>query len=166
MNQLKITYNKNTVKIYKKYIEVLDPNTNLQYKIKFKWIRECKRIDSCQLYISKYPTGLFAWNDYEEIYIKFNDHQISESFYNEIKNIVENKNKESEENPKKITMVLAIIFSCCFLGFCFLSCGDCSGGGGNGKTSCKNCGRNSVYSMGFCKSCYESFYEFTYGKDD
>lgn len=41
-----------------------------------------------------------------------------------------------------------------------------SGIGGDGKSSCKNCGRNSVYALGFCKSCYKSFHDFTYDNDE
>ncbi|MEG0494237.1 MAG: hypothetical protein RR505_12280 [Raoultibacter sp.] len=37
------------------------------------------------------------------------------------------------------------------------SCGSSSGSKGNGTSSCKNCGRKSVYAIGYCKRCYESF---------
>ena len=37
---------------------------------------------------------------------------------------------------------------------------------GNGKTTCLNCGRESVYDLGYCKSCYKSFMDYTYGSKD
>ncbi|MCI5946000.1 MAG: hypothetical protein MRZ39_03740 [Oscillospiraceae bacterium] len=46
------------------------------------------------------------------------------------------------------------------LAFALAGCG--SSGGGDGVSSCKNCGRHSVYALGFCKSCYESFMDYTY----
>ena len=35
----------------------------------------------------------------------------------------------------------------------------------DGVEACKNCGRTSIYALGYCKSCYKSFIEFTYGDD-
>lgn len=31
---------------------------------------------------------------------------------------------------------------------------------GDGKTSCKNCGRTPVYMSGFCQSCWEDFIDY------
>lgn len=57
---------------------------------------------------------------------------------------------------RAISLIVALI-SCLFL---LCSCGDRHG---DGKTSCKNCGRSQVYALGFCKSCYNSFIDYTYG---
>lgn len=60
---------------------------------------------------------------------------------------------------------ILVISSFIALALIILSSIICSGsskGKGDGKTSCKNCGKKSVYALGFCKSCYESFYEYTY----
>jgi len=37
---------------------------------------------------------------------------------------------------------------------------------GNGTTTCSACGRKPVYDLGYCKSCYRSFMDFTYGNKD
>ncbi len=60
--------------------------------------------------------------------------------------------------------ILSIVLA---LGMCLsmLSFAACEDNGGDGKTGCKNCGRSSVYALGFCKSCYKSFHDFTYGDD-
>lgn len=62
---------------------------------------------------------------------------------------------------KKI-LSIALSIGMCLSMLAFAACG---GNGGDGKTSCKNCGRSSVYALGFCKSCYKDFHEFTYGDD-
>lgn len=36
---------------------------------------------------------------------------------------------------------------------------------GDGVTTCLNCGKKEVYAMNFCKRCYRSFYEYTWGND-
>ena len=38
----------------------------------------------------------------------------------------------------------------------------CGGASGDGKTTCKNCGRKEVFAHGFCYSCYQSFVDYTY----
>lgn len=57
-----------------------------------------------------------------------------------------------------ILLVVGMILSMMILPACEKSKGD-------GKTSCKNCGRTPVYALGFCKSCYKSFHDYTYGKN-
>lgn len=41
----------------------------------------------------------------------------------------------------------------------------CGRSGGDGKSSCKNCGRKEVYALGYCHTCYDGFIEFTYKND-
>ena len=57
-------------------------------------------------------------------------------------------------NNNKLPIIIASII----IGLIVIMAATCSGGiGGDGRTSCKNCGRPSVYALGFCKSCYNSF---------
>ena len=58
-----------------------------------------------------------------------------------------------KDQKQLIAIICAIVLF--FIG-CF-SCATCGDSGGNGKTTCKNCGRASVYALGYCKSCYKSF---------
>ena len=69
---------------------------------------------------------------------------------------------ESKHVLKKIGIAIVVVIMLVGVISCALSP---SGMGGDGKSSCKNCGRNSVYALGFCKSCYKSFHDFTYDKD-
>lgn len=57
---------------------------------------------------------------------------------------------------KKILAIMLAVGMC----FSMIACG-----GGDGKTSCKNCGRSSVYALGYCKTCYKGFHDYTYGND-
>lgn len=59
-----------------------------------------------------------------------------------------------KRKTKLIGIAVAIILA--------LTTTGCVDKGGDGMESCKNCGRKSVYSLGFCKSCYESFMDYTY----
>lgn len=34
---------------------------------------------------------------------------------------------------------------------------------GDGVSTCLNCRRSEVYALGYCKRCYESFMDYTYG---
>ena len=36
------------------------------------------------------------------------------------------------------------------------------GGGGDGESHCMNCGWDSVYKLGYCKTCYKGFVDYTY----
>lgn len=63
---------------------------------------------------------------------------------------------------KKVVLVITVATLMCGL----IGCGYDSGSrpdSYDGVNKCKNCGSNSVYDLGFCKSCYEGFMEFTYG---
>lgn len=61
----------------------------------------------------------------------------------------------------KFKIILCVIIA----SIIFISIFSCSGsGGGDGKSSCKNCGRSPVYAIGFCRSCYKSFVNYTYGE--
>lgn len=53
---------------------------------------------------------------------------------------------------KKILPLILVLILC-------LSLGACGSSGGNGITSCRNCGRkkNLVPGFGYCSSCYEGF---------
>ena len=70
---------------------------------------------------------------------------------------------ESKHILKKISIAVIVVIMLVGVISCALSP---SGIGGDGKSSCKNCGRNSVYALGFCKSCYKSFHDFTYDNDE
>ncbi len=63
----------------------------------------------------------------------------------------------------KLIRILALILCVALLLSCFLSLTGCGDSGGDGKTSCKNCGRKSVKALGFCDRCYKSFMKYTYG---
>ena len=54
----------------------------------------------------------------------------------------------------------SVLIALSMLVTCAVACTD---SGGDGKKSCKNCGAKSVYSLGFCKRCYDSFCDYTYG---
>ncbi len=58
-----------------------------------------------------------------------------------------------------MALILCLVLVCACL-FSLMSCGDNSG---DGKSSCKACGRSPVYDLGYCKRCYKSFMDFTYG---
>ena len=38
----------------------------------------------------------------------------------------------------------------------------CGNSGGDGETTCLNCGKKEIYDLGYCERCYESFMDFTY----
>ena len=61
------------------------------------------------------------------------------------------------KNNKKGTVALIIVLVLILVSIvgCFGDCGESSGG--DGKSSCRNCGRSSVYALGYCKSCYKGF---------
>ena len=56
-----------------------------------------------------------------------------------------------------ISFIILLILITALIGSCF---GGCETEGGDGVSSCKNCGRGSVYFMGFCKRCYDGFYNY------
>ena len=65
---------------------------------------------------------------------------------------------------KNMFVILLVIFVLlCMLTGLFSCMGLLPSSEGDGKISCKNCGKSSVYAIGYCKRCYESFIEFTYG---
>ena len=33
----------------------------------------------------------------------------------------------------------------------------------DGAVGCRNCGRSPVYDLGYCKTCYKGFMDYTYG---
>ena len=39
--------------------------------------------------------------------------------------------------------------------------GGCQRNHGDGIKTCKNCGKGSVYSLGYCKTCYNGFYSYS-----
>lgn len=55
--------------------------------------------------------------------------------------------------------VFAIIGVIIVIGALAHSCG--LGGGGNGISSCRNCGRSSVYSGGLCSSCFDGYVDWS-----
>ncbi len=59
---------------------------------------------------------------------------------------------------KKI-FIFCIVVLMSLISTMFVACSD----GGDGKSSCLNCGRKSVYALGYCKTCYKGFIDFTYG---
>ncbi len=64
----------------------------------------------------------------------------------------------------KLIRTIALILSLVVLLSFTISITGCDDGGGDGITSCKNCGRTPVYALGFCKTCYKGFANYTYGK--
>lgn len=64
---------------------------------------------------------------------------------------------------KKVIRTIALLLSLILLlsGISVLS--GCVDNSGDGKSGCKNCGRSPVYDLGYCKSCYQSFMNYTYG---
>jgi len=65
----------------------------------------------------------------------------------------------------KIIAIIALVLCVVLLLSCLFSfCDSDSDNGGDGKTSCKNCGKKSVVALGYCERCYKSFREYTYGK--
>lgn len=54
---------------------------------------------------------------------------------------------------KKKIISLLLVFMLC------QSLGGCGNSGGDGKTTCRNCGRKTslVAGFGYCNSCYEGF---------
>lgn len=63
---------------------------------------------------------------------------------------------------KKIMMVIIVTILFCGLVGCGGS-GSSRPASYDGKNACLNCGKKSVYDLGFCKSCYKSFMKYTYG---
>ena len=54
--------------------------------------------------------------------------------------------------------IIALILVVVVLMVSVYGCFGCeSDMGGDGTSSCKNCGRSPVYSLGYCKSCYNGF---------
>ena len=63
--------------------------------------------------------------------------------------------KKEVKNMKKVIALLLAIIMC----FAFCACEDNSGG--DGITTCKNCGRKKRLSYaGFCSTCQEGFEEW------
>ena len=63
-----------------------------------------------------------------------------------------------KEKIQSIVVVLIVLLLLFGLGSIIF--GGCEDNGGDGKSSCKNCGRSSVYASGFCKRCYESYIDY------
>ena len=61
---------------------------------------------------------------------------------------------------KKLFKLLAVGMACAVMAFAFAFTG-CSSGG-DGVTTCKNCGKKEVVALGFCRRCYRSFHDYTY----
>ena len=61
------------------------------------------------------------------------------------------------KNALLLFLALVLCLSLC-LGLCACT----GGGGGDGVTSCRNCGRktNLVAGFGYCGTCYEGFVEW------
>lgn len=59
---------------------------------------------------------------------------------------------------KKFISIFLTLTLCLSMAFVTTSCSS-----GDGKSGCKNCGSSPVYALGFCKSCYKSFVDYTYG---
>ena len=55
-----------------------------------------------------------------------------------------------------LLLCLALLFSALFV---LSGCGD---NGGDGKTTCKNCGKKEVVALGYCNRCYEGFKKVNY----
>lgn len=59
-----------------------------------------------------------------------------------------------------IILIIAIIIG-------FASCGSSGHSGGDGKSTCRNCGRNKPLSaMGYCSTCQKGFYEWQKNQKD
>ncbi len=58
---------------------------------------------------------------------------------------------------------LIFVIVCIIIAIFIASISSCTDSiGGDGSSSCKNCGRSPVYALGLCKSCYKSFSDYTY----
>ena len=88
---------------------------------------------------------------------------------------MENKQTPKFHIPQTVTRWLSAAAALVFIIGGIVNSGDAqldkpSGSSGSsrpasydGKNACMNCGKKSVYDLGFCKSCYESFMDYTYG---
>lgn len=63
----------------------------------------------------------------------------------------------------KKVMRLLVIVVIIIMSFSILFATGCCNFGGDGSSSCKNCGSSSIYALGFCRRCYNSFHDYTYG---
>ncbi len=62
-------------------------------------------------------------------------------------------------------IILVILLIVVIGGYVFLFPHSSSGRGGNGKTTCLNCGRRARLTIGYCDTCYDGFsdwYDKTY----
>lgn len=63
--------------------------------------------------------------------------------------------------PKAVFYSLIVIVLC-LCGFLYLGLKNSGGhSGGNGKSSCRNCGREASLTMGYCSSCFEGYVEWS-----
>ena len=70
---------------------------------------------------------------------------------------------------KKILIILVVFIFCVSFIALIANCSGCSGcghSGGDGKTTCKNCGKKEVVALGYCRRCYDGFIKNTYGDID
>lgn len=67
----------------------------------------------------------------------------------------------------KILRIIALLLCLVLMLSCITLLTSCEGDGGrikDGESGCKNCGGSPIYDLGFCKRCYKSFMDYTYGK--
>jgi hypothetical protein len=70
------------------------------------------------------------------------------------------------DHPYISGIIIAVLFLLLVGGCQELVSKSNDGPRGDGRTTCLNCGKESVYDLGYCKSCYRSFMDFTYGNKD
>ena len=63
------------------------------------------------------------------------------------------------KNIRIISLLLSLILL--LSGVSILS--GCEDNHGDGESECRNCGRSPVYDLGYCKTCYKGFMDYTYG---
>ena len=75
-----------------------------------------------------------------------------------------NNKNEKKEKPLigwPTIIICAILFVVCIIGAAIGPSGGCGKySGGDGKESCKNCGRSPVVAYGYCEKCAESFMDW------
>ena len=76
-------------------------------------------------------------------------------------------NKENKKLFKKLLITSLIFALLLVIGIVMIApemSGGSSSAGSSSNSGCRNCGRTPIYDLGYCKSCYKSFMEYTYGK--
>lgn len=68
-----------------------------------------------------------------------------------------NKQFKKQDLKKAIVGIIVIVLICAIMG---ISDGCESDAGGDGKSSCKICGRSSVFAYGYCEDCFNDYMDW------